>query len=180
MGWIVYKHTFPNGKVYYGITKRDAHSRWREGKGYQNQPVMFDAIIKYGWDNIKHEKIACGLTEKEAKELEQRLITSEPYGRTYNTAYKAKISDYVTDNDTIFSLCRDIPDDAYEHIMKKTVKYMPYLTTIKNDRVIVNCARMDNGEYSEVAVESLFPGGVIKKDDFIKWIQKAEWSFVKL
>ena len=178
-GWIVYKHTFPNGKVYYGITKRDEHSRWLDGKGYQGQPTMFDAIIKYGWDNIKHEKVAYHLSESEARELERRLIMAEPYGMTYNTVYRVKLNEYVSEDDTIYSLCGDIPDKAYEHIIKKTVRYMPYLTTIQNDRVVVNCMRMVDGEIHEVSVESLFPGGMIKKDDFIKWIQGAKWSFVK-
>lgn len=31
----VYKHTFPNGKKYIGITKLTVENRWRSGKGYK-------------------------------------------------------------------------------------------------------------------------------------------------
>ena len=52
---VVYKHIFPNGKVYIGQTKfLDYERRWAGGYGYINQP-LFKEIKKYGWDNIKHE-----------------------------------------------------------------------------------------------------------------------------
>lgn len=68
----VYKHTCPNGKVYIGITKKRPKDRWANGAGYATQ-FFGKAIRKYGWENIKHEIIADGLTEDEArkKEIEQ-------------------------------------------------------------------------------------------------------------
>ena len=36
----VYKHTFPNGKVYIGITKQNPLKRWRNGTGYKGQPDL--------------------------------------------------------------------------------------------------------------------------------------------
>ena len=71
--YVVYVHTFPNGKRYVGITCQDIQRRWRGGKGYEGQPV-FDAILKYGWDNIRHEIIATDLTKEEAEDIEIRLI----------------------------------------------------------------------------------------------------------
>lgn len=60
--YYVYKHTFPNGKVYIGITSQKPENRWNSGKGYLRkingkyaQPLMANAVIKHGWDNIKHE-----------------------------------------------------------------------------------------------------------------------------
>lgn len=35
----VYKHVFPNGKVYIGITSQSLDSRWNSGKGYGNNLV---------------------------------------------------------------------------------------------------------------------------------------------
>lgn len=70
----VYKHTFPNGKVYIGITKLDIFNRWRDGKGYKNQTLMFRAICKYGWKNIKHEILFTDLTKEEAEQKEIELI----------------------------------------------------------------------------------------------------------
>lgn len=73
MAYTVYCHTFPNGKKYIGITRQDVRRRWREGRGYIGQPV-FDAIIKYGWDNIKHEILYEGLTKEDAEQKEIELI----------------------------------------------------------------------------------------------------------
>lgn len=73
--YIVYKHTAPNGKVYIGITKHHPHERWANGFGYQTQVYFFRAIVKYGWDNIKHEILYSGLSEEEAKTTEIKLIS---------------------------------------------------------------------------------------------------------
>lgn len=73
MAYSVYCHTFPNGKKYIGITKQEPSRRWRNGKGYVGQPV-FDAILKYGWDNISHEILFEGLTKAEAEAKEIELI----------------------------------------------------------------------------------------------------------
>ena len=53
----VYKHTFPNGKIYIGITsKKNVKRRWGNGgSGYKDQTYMRNAINKYGWENVKHE-----------------------------------------------------------------------------------------------------------------------------
>lgn len=70
----VYKHTFPNGKIYIGITKQTTKMRWRNGYSYKAQKLMWNAIQKYGWENIKHEIIADGLTQEEACQMEIDLI----------------------------------------------------------------------------------------------------------
>lgn len=70
----VYKHEFPNGKVYIGITSMRTWERWCGGHGYDGQPLMRKAIKKYGWKNIKHSIIADGLTKSEAENLEIELI----------------------------------------------------------------------------------------------------------
>lgn len=73
--YTVYKHTFPNGKVYIGITsKRNVKRRWESGIGYRSQSYMYKAIQKYGWNNIKHEIIAENLSQKEACQMEIDLI----------------------------------------------------------------------------------------------------------
>lgn len=74
MAYTVYMHTFPNGKRYIGITGQDVDRRWRPGGcGYYGQPV-YDAIIKYGWDNIKHEILLTGLSKEQAENKEIELI----------------------------------------------------------------------------------------------------------
>lgn len=74
--YCVYKHTCPNGKVYIGQTKNYPELRWgKNGYGYRTSPYFYNAIGKYGWDNIKHEILYTGLTEQEAKDMERKLIT---------------------------------------------------------------------------------------------------------
>lgn len=80
--YYVYKHTFPNGKVYIGITSLKPEHRWNNGNGYlkktkddkYDQPLMAYAINKYGWDNIKHEILFKGLSKEEAEGKEIELI----------------------------------------------------------------------------------------------------------
>lgn len=72
--YVVYKHTTPSGKVYIGITKRKPEYRWNHGNGYKNNEHFYRAILKYGWDNIKHEIVENGLTKKQACDLEIKLI----------------------------------------------------------------------------------------------------------
>ena len=70
----VYKHICPNLKYYFGITSQNPKYRWANGNGYKECPLFWNAIQKYGWDNIKHEILYTGLTEQEAKDMERKLI----------------------------------------------------------------------------------------------------------
>ena len=70
----VYKHTFPNEKVYIGITKQIPEKRWLWGYGYNCNSYMQNAINKYGWNNIKHEILFDNLTKEEAEQKEIELI----------------------------------------------------------------------------------------------------------
>lgn len=84
----VYKHTFPNGAVYIGKTNMTPERRWLNGWGYKNSPLMFNAIMQFGWLNVKHEIIADNLTEEEALALETKEIAkhSKNASMTYNMA----------------------------------------------------------------------------------------------
>lgn len=72
--YLVYKHTAPDGRVYIGITKDFPNHRWRDGRGYDSQKKMNDAIHLMGWLNFTHEIIAAGLTEEEARKIEAEKI----------------------------------------------------------------------------------------------------------
>lgn len=74
MSYCVYKHTCPNDKVYIGITNQNPLRRWNSGRGYQNQKLFHRAILKYGWDNIRHEILLDDLTKEEAYQKEIELI----------------------------------------------------------------------------------------------------------
>ena len=83
--YIVYKHTSPNNKIYIGISKNDPKYRWlNNGKGYKLQTLFFNAIIKYGWINFKHEILYTNLSEEEALNKEEELIRLyKSYDRRY-------------------------------------------------------------------------------------------------
>lgn len=69
-------------KKYYGITgELKVEDRWgNNGCKYKrknkngNYTYFYSAILKYGWDNFEHRIVAHGLTEKQAKRWEQKLI----------------------------------------------------------------------------------------------------------
>lgn len=95
--YIVYKHTSPTGKIYIGITKNLPNARWNEGAGYETQKKFYKAIQTYGWINFKHEIIAAGLPEDDAKRLESKLIlefrsNEEEYGYNTQVLHNAEIN----------------------------------------------------------------------------------------
>lgn len=72
--YTVYKHISPSNKIYIGITSKKPELRWRKGNGYYNNKHFYNAIQKYGWDNIKHEILFDGLSKGEAEQKEIELI----------------------------------------------------------------------------------------------------------
>lgn len=86
----VYLLTFPNSKVYVGITSQDEKDRWKNGNGYIYNQVMYNDILKYGWVNIKKNILYKDLLFDEAKEKEKQLIINykshlKKYG--YNNSF---------------------------------------------------------------------------------------------
>lgn len=87
MGYSLYRHISPSGKVYVGISKNKPEWRWNHGKGYcrGDQPLFERAIVKYGWDNIFHEILSSTLSAGAAKALEIGLIKYyKEHGISYN------------------------------------------------------------------------------------------------
>lgn len=80
--YCVYKHTFPNGKVYIGITSIPIEKRFEGGRGYRKCPKMNNAILKYGWNNVEHEMLYSGLSKEDAEAKEIELIAF--YGSVEN------------------------------------------------------------------------------------------------
>lgn len=71
----IYCHIFPNGKRYYGQTKQPLKNRFgANGINYKDTPLLWNAINKYGWDNIIHELIKDNLTKEEADYYEKLYI----------------------------------------------------------------------------------------------------------
>lgn len=70
----VYMHITPNNKRYIGITKQKPKQRWNSGYGYIQNKYFFNAILKYGWNNIEHQILFTRLSQEEAEEKEIELI----------------------------------------------------------------------------------------------------------
>lgn len=74
MTYKVYMHTSPEGKKYIGITCQTLELRWRGGQGYKKNDHFARAILKFGWENFKHDVVEDGLSEEDAKLKEIELI----------------------------------------------------------------------------------------------------------
>ena len=73
--YVIYKHTFPNGKVYIGKTCQNPVYRWKkDGKGYEHNKEMWADIQKYGWNSIKHEILFQDLSKEDASQIEYELV----------------------------------------------------------------------------------------------------------
>lgn len=71
--YVVYLLTFPNGKKYCGYSS-NIKRRWRSKYEYKNQRLVYNAINKYGWENIKKEILFKYDNAKEALEKEKEYI----------------------------------------------------------------------------------------------------------
>lgn len=101
--YTVYIHTNQlNNKVYIGITKQTPIRRWgKNGSNYKSTPHFYSAIIKYGWDNFKHEILFTKLTKSEACKQERYLIKK----------YKSNIHEFgynITEGGDVPSMSTDI------------------------------------------------------------------------
>lgn len=83
--YCIYRHTSPSGKVYIGITSKNPNIRWQNGTGYVKCTLFHKAILKYGWDAIKHEILFCNLSKEKAIHLEIEFIRHyKNLGISYN------------------------------------------------------------------------------------------------
>lgn len=83
----VYIHKFPNSKVYIGISNNSKRRWGKNGYGYRRHPYLYNAILKYGWNNIEHSILFTNLSHKEAAKKEQELIAlykSNEHDNGYN------------------------------------------------------------------------------------------------
>ena len=121
----IYRHIFPNGKVYIGQTCQKPEYRWNYGKGYKTSPFIFNAINKYGWDNIEHQILFSNLDQLNADIIEEDLIYYyKQIGKSYNLANGGsvnrgwKMSEEAKEKLRIISTGRTMSDEAKEKIRK--------------------------------------------------------------
>lgn len=85
--YIIYKHVSPSGKVYIGQTNQIPELRFRNGEGYRSSKKFYNAILKYGWKNFKHEILFTNLNKISADCIETDLIYYyKQIGISYNIA----------------------------------------------------------------------------------------------
>lgn len=88
--WLLYKHTTPDGRIYFGITCNDLEVRFANGNGYKNT-LFFSAIVEFGWRNITHEIVKSGMNKKQAMREEFDYIQKF---KTYDIKYGFNNSNY--------------------------------------------------------------------------------------
>lgn len=71
--YVVYLLTFPNEKKYCGYSS-NLKRRWRSKNEYKNQKLVYSAIEKYGWDNLKKEVLYIFDNMEEALKQEKDTI----------------------------------------------------------------------------------------------------------
>lgn len=95
--WIIYMYTFPSGKRYIGKTKRTLSERQGYNfAGYDSCTVLWNAIQKYGIENIKQEILfENDMTDEYASRLEQICILL--FKTNCNKFYNPKFGYNLTD-----------------------------------------------------------------------------------
>lgn len=72
--YYIYIHTCPNYWTYIGMSQTPKQ-RWNNGEGYKDNKRFYQAIEKFGWNNIKHEIVAETKCKWIAQKIERTIIT---------------------------------------------------------------------------------------------------------
>lgn len=93
----VYMHiNKTNKKIYIGITcQHPVSNRWKNGIGYNKNPLFWNAIKKHGWNNFIHKILYENLTKERAEQLEEYyiwLFKSNTKEHGYNIENGGKVS----------------------------------------------------------------------------------------
>ena len=172
--WFIYKHTFPNKKVYIGISsQKHPNSRWgSDGYKYHTQPLMLHAILKYGWLNVSHEILEKGLSKKEAQEKETyyiELYKSCDYKFGYNVSKGASVFSTET-----FPRRKSLPTEeqklATHHLRSESIKKSWEDPNVREKRIQGIKSVSQTSEYREKLSQALKKA--CAKEEFRK--QKSE------
>ncbi len=72
--YYIYIHTCPNSWTYIGMSQQPKQ-RWNNGEGYKDNKEFYQAIKRFGWENIRHEIVAETNYRWIAQKIERTLIT---------------------------------------------------------------------------------------------------------
>lgn len=120
----VYKREAPDGRVYIGCTSQLLEVRsGADGKGYQENAELWEAIQKFGWENFKHEI----LLETEDRELASK--TEIEYIKKYDSTnprygFNKRIQTYITDEDYPNRLGKAIREGTTEESLRQRSESM--------------------------------------------------------
>lgn len=171
--YCVYKLTFPNNKMYIGITNNFKH-RMSQHKSNKKKNKLTNAIKKYGFDNCKKEILICCLTKEKACEFEINFIKQfDSIKNGYNITEGGEISPILTPS-------------VYEKL-KRTVKTKKSIEirrhaslkswNNKERRALISKQtklRFQNSEYKENVIKKLTSKESIEKRNKTK--RTKEWS----
>lgn len=130
----VYKHVFPNNKIYIGITKQDVKKRWKNGYGYEKGLPIRNAIDKFGWLNIEHIVLFDNLSKQEAEQKEIELIKK----------YKSTNRKYCYNITNGGNCVGTVAEETKEKIKRKNKEYVK-----NNPQSICNIGYWKNKKLSE-------------------------------
>lgn len=170
--WCVYRHTFPDGKVYIGKTSGAPEKRWGNlGQGYQGQHKVFNAILAYGWNNIKHEVLFDGLSDDEADIKERELIRlsdTEGQSGNYNVTFAKHDTpkkDIADSEDAVIceeSLRRNgkhllhLPDKYFDKAVRRSGQ-QPFSIMLEEDGISFEFWRFADGGYEYAKNTAEYP-----------------------
>lgn len=107
---VVYRHTCPDGRIYIGIAGSKPELRWRNGYGYKDSFFFWNGIVRFGWDNIKHDILYENLSKIDAINIEHDLIKKYSswnpaigFNELLGTGYGKRIAIKVIDLGMLFS-----------------------------------------------------------------------------
>lgn len=177
--WSVYQHVFPDGKKYIGCTGEAPEKRWKYGSGYAGQPEVYQAVIKYGWNHIKHEIVKDELSESEAKTLERQLIEREEPRMLYNSELfsngrhfsekKDKGDYFVGAGTSVYEVELFMTDKEYVDMWNKIGMKFVNLR-FESEKVVAWYCKIEDETYSYVELEAMYPDSGVRYRDFGHWV----------
>lgn len=82
--YYIYIHTCPDYMTYVGVSQ-NPKQRWNNGEGYKDNKKFYQAIKKYGWNNIRHEIVAETYYRRISQKIERTIITEfKKKNKSYN------------------------------------------------------------------------------------------------
>ena len=101
----IYRHTCPDGTVYIGQTfSGETEHRWQGGNSYKGQK-FYEAIARFGWDNITHEVIEDNIPDDIVDERERFYIKQhDSFAHGWNATIGGKYGGW-THKESAVAMC---------------------------------------------------------------------------